>query len=78
MGGGGGETAGRIKREGICVYIWLIHFIVQQKPTQHGKATITQLKKESWRQERKAQETVNLSVFLVFPSGVFPQFLEIS
>ena len=28
------------KKEGIYVYIWLIHFIVQQKLTQHYKATM--------------------------------------
>ena len=26
-----GGVGGRIKREGISVYIWLIHFVVQQK-----------------------------------------------
>ena len=36
----GGGLGGRSKREGIYVYIYLIHFIVQQKLTQHGKATI--------------------------------------
>ena len=35
------------KEEGICVYVWWIHFAVQQKLTQHCKATILQLKK-SW------------------------------
>ena len=37
---------GRSKREGIYVYIYLITFIVQQKLTQHCKATISQLKKK--------------------------------
>ena len=32
------------KREGICVYLWLIHAAVQQKLTQYYKATILQLK----------------------------------
>ena len=27
---------------GICVYIWLIHFVIQQKLTQHCKAIILQ------------------------------------
>ena len=31
---------GRSKREGICVYIWLIHYFVQQKLTQYCKASI--------------------------------------
>ena len=32
------------EKEWICVYIWLIHFIVQQKLAQHCKATILQEK----------------------------------
>ena len=32
------------KKEGICVYIWLIHFAVQQKLTQHCKAMIKEKK----------------------------------
>ena len=32
-------------REGMYVYILLIHFVVQQKLTEHGKAIILQLKK---------------------------------
>ena len=37
------EAGGRRKREGIYVYLWLIH-IVWQKPTKHCKAIILQLK----------------------------------
>ena len=37
---------GRSKREETHVYIQLIHFIVQQKLTEHCKAIILQLKKE--------------------------------
>ena len=33
------------KREGIHVYTWLIHFVVQQKLTQQCKAIILQFKK---------------------------------
>ena len=32
------------RREWIYVYVWLIHFAVQQKLTQHCKSTILQLK----------------------------------
>ena len=32
----------RFRRDGIYVYIWLIHFIVQQKLIQHCKAIILQ------------------------------------
>ena len=40
----GREVGGRLKREGTCVYLWLIHVDVWQKPTQHCKAIIVQLK----------------------------------
>ena len=39
VGGGG-----RLNREGICEYFWLIHVVVWQKPTQHCQAIILQLK----------------------------------
>ena len=39
-----GGMVGRSKREGIYVHIQLIHFVVQQKLTQHCKATLPQLK----------------------------------
>ena len=38
------------KKEGIYVYVELIHFAVQYKLTQYCKATILQLKKKKvWR-----------------------------
>ena len=40
-------VGGRSKREGTYVYIWSIHFIGQQKLTQHCKATIFQKKEKS-------------------------------
>ena len=41
-----GRDRGRSKREVIYVYVKLIHFIVQQELTQHGKATLSQLIKK--------------------------------
>ena len=41
-------VGGRSKREGLYVYIWLIHFIAQQKITQHYKAATPQ-----WNKERR-------------------------
>jgi len=35
---------GRLKREGIYVYFWLIHVVARQKPTQQCKGIIFQLK----------------------------------
>ena len=39
-GGGGGW----FRREGIHAYLWLVHVAVRQKPTQHCKSLILQLK----------------------------------
>ena len=38
----------RFTREGTYVYLWLIHVVVWQKPTQHCKAIIIQLKINKW------------------------------
>ena len=40
----GGKEAQEGGDMGIYVYIQLIHFVVQQKLTQHGKETILQCK----------------------------------
>ena len=37
---------GKLKREGMDVYIELIHFFVQQKLTLHSKATIVKFLKK--------------------------------
>ena len=37
-----GWGGGAFNREGIYEYLWLIHFIVQQRPTRHSKANIFQ------------------------------------
>ena len=37
------RVGGKLKREGICTHLWLIHAVVGQKPTQHCKAIILQL-----------------------------------
>ena len=41
------RVGGSAEREGIHVYIEMIHFVVQQKLTQHCKAIILQLKKKN-------------------------------
>ena len=40
------EAGGSFKREGIYVYLWLIHVDIWQKPRQYYKAIIFQLKKK--------------------------------
>ena len=42
----GREMGGRFKREGIYVYLWLIHAEVWQKTAKFCKAIILQLKNE--------------------------------
>lgn len=39
------EVGGRFKMEGIYVYLWLIHAVAWQKPTQHCKPIIFQLQR---------------------------------
>ena len=41
-----GGVRGRLRREVICVYIQLIHSVVQQNVTQYCKAIILQFKKK--------------------------------
>ena len=54
-----GEVGGRIKREGIYVYLYLIHIIVQQELTQqHGKAIILHLKKDGLINYHDATKTL--------------------
>ena len=40
----GGALVGDVEKEGIYVYLWLIHAVVWQKSTQHCKAIFLQLK----------------------------------
>ena len=41
-----GWRGGRLEREGIYVYLQLIHTAVRRKPTKHSKAIFLQLKKK--------------------------------
>ena len=54
-------VGGRLQREGIYVYIELIHFVVQQKLTQHCKAIILQLKKK--KKKRSDYTFVTIGTF---------------
>ena len=38
-----GEVGGRQNKEVVYVYLQLIHFVMQQKPTKYYKAIILQL-----------------------------------
>ena len=49
----GWEVGASFKREGTHVYPWLIHVAVWQKPTQHCKAIIFQLKIDKFKRQLK-------------------------
>ena len=42
----GWEVGGGYKKKGTCVYLWLIHVVVWQKPTQQFKTIVLQLKRK--------------------------------
>ena len=49
------EVRGRFKREWTHVYLWMIRVNVWQKPTQHCKAIILQLKNKSIYKKKKTK-----------------------
>ena len=53
-----GEVGRRSKREGIYVHRLLTHVVVQQKPTQHCKTIILELKNISGTNQRKVVRDV--------------------
>ena len=55
----GGGVGGRLTSEEIHIYLWLIQVVVGQKPTQHCKAIILQLKKNffKWMSKSSNPET---------------------
>ena len=57
----GREMGGTFKREGIYVYLWLIHVEVLQKTTKFCKEIILQLKKFFFKIKEKDQESENKS-----------------
>jgi len=40
----GWQVGGRFKMQGTCMYLWLIHVAIWQKPTKYCKAIILQFK----------------------------------
>ena len=52
---------GSFKREGMCVYPWLIHVDVWQKPTQHCKAIILQVKVNTLKKKTETFMLKNLN-----------------
>ena len=69
--GFGHWAGGRSKREWILVCICLIHFIIQQRLTQHCKAVIVQFKKRrDWHSPLFIEERPVLSVTFKVYAGV--------
>ena len=63
--GVGREVGGGFRMEGTHVYLLLIHFDVKQKPSQHCKAIILQLKLiKNWQQQ-------NFNKYKVFFDDLF-------
>ena len=55
------EVGGRFKREGIYVYLWLIHGAIWQNPAQHCKAITLQLKINFFKKNKARSEQVTLN-----------------
>ena len=49
----GREVGGMLKKEGIHVYLWLIHADIWQKPTWYYKEIILQLKANKFNLKKK-------------------------
>jgi len=64
-------VGGSFKREGIRVYLWLIHAVVWQKLIQHCKAIILQLKIKLKKYLRACQKDTgaNLEKLLMTKTG---------
>ena len=59
----GREMGGRFKREGIYVYLWLIHVEVGQKTAKFCKASILQLKNKFKKIiSKRAKSLINLVI----------------
>ena len=65
------EVEGRLHREGIYVYLWLIHTVVQQKRTQYLKAVILYLKKKKNEHRRQSTDVRVLKMYLKSSSNNF-------
>ena len=52
-GGGRWEVGGRFKKEGMYVYLWLMHVNVWQKPARYCKAFILQLERNLKKRNTK-------------------------
>ena len=65
-GGMGQDVGGRLKSEGTCVHLWLIHVDVWQKPAQYCKAMILQLKINTFFKKMKKKKQCPFLVWSAF------------
>ena len=68
----------------MCVYIWLIHVDVWQKPTQYYKASILQLKKnfkgrrgEEKERKRRRDRHRQTHIILIYQCILMQFYLEV-
>ena len=66
-GSDGVGVGGRFKRQGIYVYLQLIHF-VRQKLTQHCKVIIPQFYKALWKENQQVSVTDETEPFMTIQS----------
>ena len=62
----GQDVGGRLKSEGTCVHLWLIHVDVWQKPAQYCKAMILQLKINTFFKKMKKKKPVPIPGLISF------------
>ena len=59
----GREMGGRVKREGVYAYLWLIHIEISQKTTKFSKAIILQLINKVKRKGRELKKSHPIPAF---------------
>ena len=62
---------GREVQEGGDIYLWLIRFVVWQKPAQHFKAIILQLKNKQKKEASRNEHFLSFSPQFIFPPHLF-------
>ena len=71
----GWEVAGRFKMEGTYEYLWLIHVDVWQRPKQHCKAIVLQLKIKfkNLAVDKNQQDRMFFKIFVGDPDSICGQ-----
>ena len=64
----GKKMGGRFKKEGIYVYLWLIHVEVRQKTTKFCKAIILQLKNKLKKRKKLGKKACTNFIYYLLES----------